>query len=292
LHHVAAELADRQEGMVAVWQLLAAGYSRSAVSRRVRWQEFVRIHTGVFFVGHGPIRFEGRCMAAALACGPDAVISHHAAAALYDLRPAPQAAIDVTAPKNHCREHIRCHVSKLAQHERTRIGSIPVTTVERAYLDYAEQATPRQLIAALEAGERRNILDFRRLQFVIDSAVGRRGLKPLRAAIADMSDDLQWTQSDLEDRFLELVIAAGLPRPQANRLEDGRTVDFIWRAQRLIVEVDSFGFHKSRWRFEDDRIRDTKLQKLGWRVIRVTDRRLANEPDAVIADIRELLGNQ
>ena len=277
---------------MAAWQLLAAGYSRSAVSRRVGWKEFIRVHAGVFFVGHGPIRFEGRCIAAVLACGPDAVISHHAAAALHDLRPLPHTAIDVTAPTHHRHTDVRSHVSVVPAHQRTTVGAIPVTTVERTFLDYAEQATPRQLTAAFEAAERRGVLDFRKLDQMLAAAVGRRGLKPLRAAIADMSDAPEWTQSGLEDRFLGLVSAAGLPAPRANRLEDGKTVDFIWRRQRLIVEIDSFGFHRSRRSFEDDRRRDTELQKRGWRVIRVTDRRLANEPHKVIADIRQLLDTQ
>ncbi len=112
-----------------------------------------------------------------------------AAAALHDLRPKPHTTIDVTAPKSHRRDGIRCHISPLPPQYRTLIDAIPVTTLERTYLDYAEQATPRQLAAALEAGRRRDILDFRKLRLVMSNSIGRRGVKPLRAAIAALADD-------------------------------------------------------------------------------------------------------
>jgi very-short-patch-repair endonuclease len=287
-----AELLRRQHGVATTTQAAECGYSKWAVSRAVAAMEFRWVYRGVLAIAGPPLKFSGHCMAAVLACGTDAALSHHAAAALHDLRPVPQGAIDVTAPGDHRHSGIRCHISPIPQQHRTHIEAIPVTALERTFIDYAEQATPRQLTAALEAAERLSVLDLRKLQNTMDSAPGRRGLKPLRAAIADMSADLQWTQSDLEDRFLRLIVAAGLPVPKANRLEDGKTVDFVWRRERLIVEVDSFGFHKSRRSFEDDRRRDTQLQKRGWRVVRITDLRLANEPDQVIADIRDLLGNQ
>jgi very-short-patch-repair endonuclease len=289
MHNVAAELADRQYGMVAMWQLMELGYSRQMVSRRLGWKEFVRVHAGVFFVGHGPITFTGNCMAAALACGPDAVLSHHAAAALHDLRPKPHTTIDVTAPKSHRRDGIRCHISPLPPQYRTLIDAIPVTTLERTYLDYAEQATPRQLAAALEAGRRRDILDFRKLRLVMSNSIGRRGVKPLRAAIAALADDPQWTQSPLEDLFLDLIRRADLSPPRANVLIEGHLVDFAWPEHHLIVELDGFAFHTDHEAFENDRRRDTELQKRGWRVLRITYRRLHNDPAGVIADVRYML---
>jgi very-short-patch-repair endonuclease len=289
MHDVVAELADRQEGMVASWQLLGLGYTRQSVSRRVGWKEFVRVHTGVFFVGHCAITFKGRCMAAALACGPEAAISHHAAAALYDLRPIPQVLIDVTAPKRRCRAGIRSHISAVADDQRTHIDAIPVTTLERTCLDYAEQATPRQLTAALEAANRRDLLDLRKLLRAMNGSPGSKGIKTLKAALTDMDSDPQWTQSPPEQEFLHLIAIAGLPRPQTNRLIEGHLVDFVWPAQRLIVEVDSYDFHTSRNAFEADRRRDAELQRHGWRVLRITARRLHNDPHRVIADLRTLL---
>jgi very-short-patch-repair endonuclease len=289
MHDPPAELARSQYGIVAGWQLAELGFTRPMIHRRVRWKEFRPIHTGVFFVGQGPLTHRSSFMAAVLACGPEAVISHHAAAALHDLRPLPQGAIDVTAPNSHRRTGVRCHVSSVPPTHRTRIDRIPVTSLERTYLDYAEQSTPRQLTAALEAGDRRNILDLRTLRSVIDSSNGRRGTKPLRAAIAALTDDPAWTQSPLEDRFLELIRRTDLPPPRANVLIEGHLVDFAWPEHRLIVELDGFAFHTGHEAFEDDRKRDTELQKKGWRVLRITYRRLHGDPAGVIADVRHML---
>src|SRR5437868_1024392 len=93
-----AALLKRQHAVVTTRQVGECGYSKWAVSRAVAVMEFRWVHRGVLTVAGTQLSFEGRCMAAALACGPDAVLSHHAAAALHDLRPVPQGAIDVTAP--------------------------------------------------------------------------------------------------------------------------------------------------------------------------------------------------
>jgi Protein of unknown function (DUF559) len=284
-----AALLDRQHLVVSLWQLADCGYSEWAVRRAVAAREFRRLHRGVFTTGGPRLTFSARCMAAVLACGLDAVLSHHAAAALHDLRPVPQGAIDVTAPGKRRHRGVRSHVSSIARHQRTEIDGIAVTCLERTYLDYAERATSRQLLAALEAGERRNVLDIRRLRMVIDDSPGRRGLKPLSHAMAQLTDDPAWTQSPAEDLFLELIAAAGLPLPRANVLIEGVVVDFVWPQQRLIVEIDGFAFHRTHAAFENDRRRDRELQKRGWRVIRVTYRQLQEEPHTVIKDVAHML---
>jgi Protein of unknown function (DUF559) len=284
-----AALLDRQHLVVATWQMKRCGYSEWAARRAVRTREFDRLYRGVLTVAGTHLTFKGRCMAAALACGRDAVISHHAAAALWDLRPIPQIVTDVTAPTQHSVNGIRSHVSPVPQPCRTHIDAIPVTTLERTYLDYAEQATPRQLTAALEAADRRHILDLRKLRSLIDSSPGRKGIKTLNAAIIDMDSDPQWTQSPPELDFLHLIAQTDLPQPLANRLIEGHLVDFVWPAQRLIVEIDSYDFHTSRAAFEADRVRDAHLQTAGWRVLRITARRLQTHPQAVVADVRQML---
>lgn len=284
-----AGLLDRQHGVVATWQVAECGYSKWAVSRSVAVMEFRWVHRGVLTVAGRQLTFRGLCMAAALACGPDAVLSHHAAAALHDLRPVPQAAIDVSVPGKRRHKGIRCHVSPVPADQRATVDRIPVTSLERTFLDYAEQATPRQLRNALAEAERRTILDLRAVRLVIDHNRGRRGLKPLTRAMAELTDDPQWTQSPLEELFLELIRASGLPLPRANVLIHGELVDFAWPQHQVIVEVDGFAFHSGHEAFENDRRRDTKLQKLGWRVLRVTDRRLRADPAGVIADVRAIL---
>ena len=104
-----------------------------------------------------------------------------------------------------------------------------------------------------------------------------------------MQGPAPWTQSELEDRFLALIRDAGLPEPQCNVLVEGELVDAVWRDQKLIVEIDGYGYHRSREQFEADRRRDAKLQVAGYRVIRLTQRRIDTEPGAVAALIRALL---
>jgi very-short-patch-repair endonuclease len=283
-----AQVARRQHGVVALRQLEACGYTRFAVARAVAAGEFRRIHRGVFFIGHGSLSFKGCCMAAALACGPDALISHHAAAALHDLRPVPQGKIDVTALGKRRHHGVRAHVVRTMP-TATTIDAIPTTTLERTYLDYAEQATPRQLTAALEAAQRRNLLDLRMLRQIIDHSRGRRGLKPLAAAIAQLTDDPAWTQSDLERDFRELIRGTDIPTPSFNVSVEGEVVDCAWITQRVVVEIDGYEFHSGKRQFETDRRRDIKLQKRGWRVLRLTYDRIHNEPAHVLQDVREML---
>ncbi|MFL5861841.1 MAG: DUF559 domain-containing protein [Solirubrobacteraceae bacterium] len=282
-------LAESQHGVVARWQLVQEGLQSWAVDKEIARRHLLPIHRGVFAVGHRRLSHNGHWMGAVLACGPDAVLSHHAAAALHDLRPRPQGKTDVSAPGKRQHTGVRCHVSSVPQPQRTEIDRIPVTSLERTYLDYAEQATPRQLDAALEAARRRDLLDLRKLNDLVNRSHGRRGVKPLRQALAKLTDDPPWTQSPLEEAFLALIHRTNLPRPRANVLVHGELVDFAWPRQKLIVELDGFAFHASRARFESDRKRDIELQKRGWRVLRITHRRLIEDPARVIADVTHLL---
>lgn len=284
-----ARLLEAQHAVATTKQVGECGYSKWAVSRAVAAMEFQWVHRSVLTLVGTHLTFKGRCMAAALACGPDAVISHHAAAALWDIRPAPYTVIDVTAPTHHRHDGVRSHISPVAPHHRTHLDAIPITTLERTYLDYAEQATSRQLTAALETANRRDLLDLRKLRRVMEGSPGRRGLHPLTAVLTDMDSDPQWTQSPPEQEFLELIRATDLPRPKGNRLIEGHLVDFVWPAQRLIVEIDTYRFHTSRAAFESDRARDAHLQRHGWRVLRITARRLHTHPQSVLADVRQML---
>lgn len=290
-----ARMATRQHGVVAMWQLLEIGHSRDTVQRMLAAGELLPIHRGTYAVGHKRLTIKSHCMAAVLACGPQAVLSHHAAAALWDLRPSPQGRIDVTVTVRRSHEGVRCHVSRsLPPRERTIIDGIPVTTLSRTLLDYAEIALPRQLRAALEAAERQNLLDARRIEETIASHHGRRAIKPLREALAQLTGEAPWLQPGPEEVLYDLLRDAGLPLPRTNVLVEGELVDCVWPEQRLIVEVDSWGFHRSRRSFEADRARDIKLQTASarWRVIRPTEERIRTDAPALLAQIRQLLDSE
>lgn len=233
-------------------------------------------------------------MAAVLAGGDGAVLSHRSALALWDLAPTPGGAIDVTGRRGTSgkRPGIRLHHTRhLPDTHTTDIDGIPVTTVARTLLDAAGTHSPRSLRNSLEAAQRRDLLDLPTLSDLLDtSAGGRRGTAHLRAALAELDDEPAWTQSRLEEDFLALVRSAALPLPRVNMLLlDGILVDFCWPAHHLVVEVDGWQHHRTRRSFEEDRRRDLRLQLAGWRVIRLTARRLTAEPEAVVHELRLLL---
>jgi very-short-patch-repair endonuclease len=292
-----AALAALQHGVASRWQLLLLGLTRRTIEGWIAAGRLHRLYLGVYAVGHRRLTTKGRWMAAVLACGPDAVLSHRAAVALWDLRPAPPAGapVDVTVPGRSRRgqKGIRVHnVRALHDDDRTVLDGIPVTAVHRALLDFAEQARVQQLRLALEAADRRELLDLRRLEQLRARSPGRRGLKPLNAVVAVLRGPAPWTRSELERAFLALIRDAGLPEPQANVLVEGFNVDFWWPEQRLVVEIDSYGFHTDRRRFVSDRFRDTKLQLANCRVLRVTQPRIEPDPRELLSDLTQALSGR
>jgi very-short-patch-repair endonuclease len=231
-------------------------------------------------------------MAAALACGPEAVLSHFAAAALWDLQRAPSLRIDVTAPRAHTLPGVHCHVARsLSDEDVATIDGIPVTSLNRTALDLAELLPAQRLCSTLETAQRRDLLDVRSLEALIVRSRGHRGVKPLKAALAQLRDEAPWTQSELERRFLELVRSTGLREPSANVVVAGELVDFHWPQSRVVVEVDGYASHNGHRSFEEDRRRDTKLQLAGERVIRITYRQMEHATRSLVADLRRLLGS-
>jgi very-short-patch-repair endonuclease len=286
-----ATLAARQHGVVATRQLLAIGYSSEQIERRTRLAQLHRLRRGVYAVGHTRLTTRGHWTAAVLACGPQAHLSHRAAAALWDLGSNPSGLIDVTAPSPHHLKGIRCHVSRqLHPDDRAIIDAIPVTAIPRTLLDLAEILHPQRLRSTLEAAQRQDRLDFRAFDALLARHHGRHGLKPLQDALSELRDEPPWTQSTLEQRFLELVREARLPEPRTNVIVAGELVDCHWPDRNLVAELDSWGFHKAKRQFNADRHRDTKLQIAGYRVVRFTYERVFHESRAVTGDLITLLG--
>ena len=229
-------------------------------------------------------------MAAVLAGGAEAVLSHRAAGALWEIRAAPSGPIDVTSPSRHGIAGIRCHLAPaLHSEDRTTIDCIPVTSIERTFLDLAEELRPQPLRTDLEAAQRAGQLHPGRLQRCLERNGGRHGLRPLREAFAQLHDEAPWNQSKLERDFLELVRDAGLSDPQCNVIVDDELVDFFWPAHNLVVEVDGFLFHRTRRPFEDDRRRDAKHAVAGRLVLRVTERRMKCDRRQLTGDLSKLL---
>jgi hypothetical protein len=268
-----AELAARQHGVVGIEHLRALGFDRDAIARRVAAGRLHRRHRGVYTVGHTVLTRNGAYLAAVLACGPHALLSHRSAAALWGLRPSDTPRIDVTVPHTsgaRTTHAIVVHRPLRTPDPMTHAG-IPVTTPGRTLADLALALPRRQLEKAVEAAEC--------LHLHVDIDDDHPGAKRLRE-IAD--DDIPFTRSELEDAFLELCDRHDIPRPLVNSTQEGIEVDFCWPAERLIVETDG-GNHRTRAAFERDRDRDARLTALGWRVMRFTTRQVRRGPRRVAA---------
>lgn len=236
-------------------------------------------------------------MAAVLACGPGAVLSHRSAAELWGLlRPAGRFAIDVTAPGRRGRapDGINAHRhGSLQAPDRTSVQGIPCTSVARTLLDMAGGVPAHELRGSIAEAEVQRLLDLAAVHEVMDRSRGRRGVARLRLAVDELDPQIALTRRELERRFLALCRRAGLPSPAVNvplELDDGVLVpDFLWREARLIVETDGRQFHDTASAFEHDRRRDQRLTLAGWRVIRCTWRQVVREPAEVGRTVRALL---
>ena len=265
------------------------GVGRGSIDHRVSVGRLQLTYRGVYSVGHRGLTGRGLWMAAILACGPNAVLSHRSAAALWALVEGRSRDVDVTAPgrTRSGQAGIRLHrVHRLSREDRLVRDGIHVTTVARTLLDLAEVVTAQALNRAVGHAGRLHRLDLGAIERLCARSPGRRGLKPLRAALATYEP---LTRSELERHFLDVCQEAGLPKPAVNTHAAGFEVDALWQQQQLIVELDGFEFHSSREAFEQDRKRDATLLLAGYRVLRFTWRRVYDEPQEVVAIVREAL---
>jgi very-short-patch-repair endonuclease len=270
---VIARLAANQHGVVAAAQLRGAGIPDYSVTRRAQAGRLHRLHRGVYAVGHTKLTFEGRCIAAALAVGEVAVVSHRSAAAIWAMLPAHSGPIDVTVPGDGGR--------------RKRHG----ITVHRSSTLVAGVSTRRNGIGVTKPA--RTLRDLHRTvpQPVFRRAI-RRALDLRLISDADLEGDADLTRSELERIFLNLCRRHRFPRPEVNARLGPYEVDFVWRDRHLVVETDGFRHHANRAAFESDRGRDAQLQRLGFRVLRFTHRQLTRERSAVVAALHALLSQR
>jgi predicted transcriptional regulator of viral defense system len=272
-----ADLAAEQHGVVSVEQMRALGLDRFAVRRRVESGRLHRLYRGVYAVGHTVLTPNARYLAAALACGPGAALSHRSAASFWGIRRSDAARVDVTVPHTsgfRSTAAIAVHRSRRPI-QTTLSDAIPVTTPMQTLTDLATALPRRQLEKAAENAEAMRLLDVAQ----VDTA--HPGAKRLLDVVEE-HDLATMTRSETEDAFLELCDRHGIPRPLVNTLVEGYEVDFCWPDDRLIVETDG-RHHLTRARFESDRARDALLTALGWRVMRFTGRQLRRGSDRVTA---------
>jgi len=287
-----AALAARQHGVVSRVQLLDAGLTAKLVRGRIERGRLLRLHRGVYAVGHKQLRREGYWLAAVLAVGPEAMLSHRAAAALHGIRPS-GTRIDVTttgraADQPGIRTH---HACALDPADVTLVDGIPVTSVARTLVDLAHTVPRDHLAKALRETERLHLFDLRAMQAARArtrhrAGPGDRALKEALAELAALATTL--TRSPLEDAFLELLHRAGLPQPRTNAIVEGHQVDAFWPQHNLIAELDGWANHHTRHAFENDRTRDADLQAAGHRVVRFTHNQVTRRQAHVIETLRRL----
>jgi Protein of unknown function (DUF559) len=274
-----AALAGAQHGVASRAQLLVLGLTQREIQRRMSVGRLHAISRGVYAVGHRVLTLEGRWMAAVLAGGTNAVLSHATAAAAWDLRPVGSGAIHVTIPGTAGRARragLTIHRSTtLTPEQTTTHRGVPITTPARTLADLAKTLDGRPLEHAIDLADQRGLVDFSQLRETAPSS--------LQAVLARYGPAP--TRSELEERFLALCDDHGIPRPETNTRIEGFEVDFVWRDRRLIVEVDGYAFHRSPTAFEIDREREVTLTVKGWRVLRFTWRQVTQRAGWVAAAV-------
>jgi very-short-patch-repair endonuclease len=273
-----AELAAAQHGVVSRGQLLDLGFSSDAIDRLLRKGWLHRVFRGVYAVGHTMLPPNGRASAAVLTCGSDASLSYRSAGELWGLLRTSRYVIDVTVPRRIRGQ--RGLAAHFGDPDRAVSDGIPVTTVPQTLLDIAEVLTPRRLERAWDQAERLELFDLIALEDLLARSNGRRGIKPLRALIAEARMP-EPTRSELEDMLADICRAADLPIPAFNVSVAGEDVDAYWASHNLVVELDGWAHHRTRADRERDLLKEERIKLAGYRFHRFSYRRLAKRPDEV-----------
>ena len=256
------DLAARQHQTVAFWQLRRDGMTKAAAQAALRG--LPRPFRGVAALQE--LDWHGWLMAAALACGPGAAISHLTALQLRGLRPWEPGPIHVSVPRGggrSRRDGLELH--RRSSLEVSRYEGIPVTSTSQSLLD--ADLRSHELYRALEEADKR----------------GLRPTLPLHAIQSLQRKVAGRTRSDAEARFVVLCQEHGLKLPRVNHRLNGFETDFHWRPARLVVEVDGYEFHRERRQFEEDCRRGVAHRIAGFEVIRVSALQVFNEPEKVVA---------
>jgi very-short-patch-repair endonuclease len=290
------EFAARQHGVVSLEQLLRLGLSAEAVWKAVAAGRLHRVHREVYAVGRAELTAKGRWMAAVLACGDGALLSHASGAALRGLRQTAAALIDVTVPRLSpvSRPGIRVHRHPdLTPADVTEFDGIPVASVSRTLLGLATFLREPQLERACDQAVVLDQFDLREMEDLLKRSHGRRGVARLRNVLArgDLGSDVP--ASGLERRYRELCAQAGLPAPEVNRYillgDEYHRVDFLWRKERVVIETDGNRYHSTGWQRARDHDRDALLTQHGYRHARIAEDTITEDPSQAIATARSLL---
>jgi predicted transcriptional regulator of viral defense system len=290
-------IAGEQFGVVSREQLEGLGLAGEAAIKRAVSGRLHRVHQRVYSLTPRVMTQRGMFMAAVLACGPGAALSHISAAYLWGLVDEWVEPIDVTAPNRRGRspDGVAAHRDgSLQPVDVTKLYGIPCTSLARTLLDYAGIAPEVELRRAVAQAEVLGVLDRAAVRSILRRGRRRRGVARLRLVVDSLHPQTKRTRGELERLFLAMCIRADLPQPEVNVWLDvpgGKPLqaDFLWRDARLIVEADSRKFHDTASAFEYDRKREQRFQAAKWRVSRCTWAQVEREPRRIAATIRSLL---
>ena len=281
-----ARLAAQQEGLVHERQLRAIGLDKRAVWR---WREAGRLHRRyphVYAVGHPAVSHRGRLIGALLYAGPGAALSHSSGASWWSLIDTRPDEIHVSAPvRRRAVDGVRIHHPQRV--ERVVHHGLPVTPVARTLLDFASEASVRQVRRAIARADYLGLLDAGALRDVLGQ--GRPGSAALRAVAADYLPQFTQTLSPLEDEFLLLCRRENIPLPLVNHRIGPYLVDAYWPAARLIVELDGRAAHGSDAQRHRDHERDMHLRSLGYTVLRYSWHQVLHAPKGVASELTAIL---
>lgn len=278
-----ARIANRQFGHVTRQQLLDLSVPPRSITRWVQTRRLITVHAGVYAVGHAQHSAIALAMAAVLACGDQAVLSHDSAAALWGVRKWPSLP-EVTAPHHRRRKGIRGHrTATLTRKDVRRHRNLRVTSPSRTILDIQTRLTDRQLVRAVNDLRLAGHLKATELQRLLEaSRRAKRLIDPEQAP----------TRSPMEDDFLAFTIKHGLPRPKLNVKLFGHEADAVFQEEKVIVELDSWTHHKERDRFESDRKRDSVAAEHGYLTVRLTWERLTTDAADEAESLRRTLARR
>jgi very-short-patch-repair endonuclease len=282
------ETADRtiarlaRYGVVERAALISARVSARQIERRVERGALHVVHRGVYAVGHTSMSREGRWLAAVLACGEGALLSHWSAAALWDLVDHDDGLSHVIVDRRRRPAGVTPHRGRLAKPDRAMRHGIPVTSVPRMLVDLAPLISEERLERIVGEAQ------FRR-RFSVAAMRDALRRRP-NAALRGLLEDLNPTQSQLEDAFLRLCRKHKIPSPRAQVRDGRRRPDFVWLERRLVVEVDSWIAHGTPRAFQADRTQSNALQLAGWTILRFTYADVTRRPEVVAAQVRAVLG--
>lgn len=272
-------LARGQHGVIARGQLMALGYSRDAIAHRIATGRLRRVARGVYSVGLPSGTPQQRWMAAILACGSEAALSHGSAAALWGIGRERSGRVEVSVRRRseHRRPGMRIRSRpSLPAGDVTARDGIPLTSPARTLVDLAAELHPVALERAVNEADKRDLIDPEELHRALEGLAGEPGVRVLRDLLKPQTFLL--SDSDLEILFRPIAAAAGLPPPHSKQMVNGFEVDFHWPELGLVVETDGLRYHRTPSAQTQDRLRDQTHVASGLTALRFTRFQVKYEP--------------